>query len=215
MDTTYLFIIYIIAAYLIGAIATSIWIGRIFYGKDVRTIGSGNAGATNTYRAFGRTTAIAVLLIDIAKGSIAVNIPAISSVLFNTPPLHFNELEYPELVLGLAAVFGHIFPVYEKFKGGKGVATFLGIAIGIDMMVALICINVFAIVFLLYKKVSASSIISGIAFGVSLLIMKHPWNIIDNIIIIIYPLLIIYTHRANIKRLIKGEEPDFTFRKKK
>ncbi len=215
MVTNYYIYFYLILAYLIGAISTSIWIGKIFFKKDIRTIGSGNAGATNTFRAFGKTAGVIVLLIDIGKGTLAVLLPVILSHITSNdliPRIAFSD--HYQLLLGLGAALGHIYPVYEKFKGGKGVATLFGVILAIDPIIALICVTTFIAVFIVTKKVSAGSLLASVAFAVSYIIMHNPWQFFDNLMTLIYPMLVFYTHRANIKRLIKGEEPDFSFRKK-
>jgi glycerol-3-phosphate acyltransferase PlsY len=213
--TNYYIYLYILLAYFIGAISTSIWIGKIFFKKDVRTIGSGNAGATNTFRAFGKTAGVIVLLIDIGKGILAVLLPTIFSRIFSLdliPRIAFSD--HYQLLLGLWAALGHIYPIYEKFKGGKGVATLFGVILGIDPMIAGICLAAFILVFVLTKKVSVGSLTASLVFAVAFIILHNPWQFFDNLMALLYPILVFYTHRANIKRLIKGEEPDFTFNKK-
>lgn len=213
--TNYYIYLYLLLAYLIGAISTSIWIGKIFFKKDIRTIGSGNAGATNTFRAFGKIAGIFVLLIDIGKGTLAVLLPVILSHLTSTdliPRIAFSD--HYQLLLGLGAALGHIYPVYEKFKGGKGVATLFGVILAIDPLIAGICAATFIAVFIITRKVSVGSLLASVAFAVSFMIIYNPWPFFDNLMALIYPVLVFYTHRANIKRLIKGEEPDFSFHKK-
>lgn len=213
--TNYYIYIYILLAYLIGAISTSIWIGKIFFKKDVRTTGSGNAGATNTFRVFGKTAGVIVLLIDIGKGTLAVLMPTIFSRIFSLdliPRIAFSD--HYQLLLGLGAALGHIYPIYEKFKGGKGVATLFGVILAIDPAIAGICLGTFILVFVLTKKISAGSLVSSLAFAVAFIILHNPWQFFDNLLALLYPILVFYTHRANIKRLIKGEEPDFIFNKK-
>lgn len=213
--TNYYIYLYALLAYFIGAISTSIWIGKIFFNKDVRTIGSGNAGATNTFRAFGKTAGVIVLLIDIGKGTLAVLLPTIFSRIFSLdliPRIAFSD--HYQLLLGLGAALGHIYPIYEKFKGGKGVATLFGVILGIDPKIAGICVAAFILVFVLTKKVSVGSMTASLAFAVAFIILHNPWQFFDNLLVLLYPILVFYTHRANIKRLIKGEEPDFTFNKK-
>jgi len=209
----YLFLIYMLVAYLLGSIPTAIWAGKIFFGKDIRTLGSGNAGATNTYRAFGKLTAIAVLIIDLGKGWLSVSLPFLLKSYTPMPDLQLSYIEYPGCFLGLMAALGHIYPVYERFKGGKGVATLFGAIIAMDYRVAAICMGVFIFVFLLSKKVSLSSMISAIGFTIAFLILHAPYRIADTLAIYTLPLLVLYTHRSNIKRLLKNEEPDFRFKK--
>ncbi|MCX7744804.1 MAG: glycerol-3-phosphate 1-O-acyltransferase PlsY [Flavobacteriales bacterium] len=213
--TNYYIYIYLLLAYLIGAISSSIWLGKVFFKKDVRTIGSGNAGATNTFRVFGKAAGIIVLLIDIGKGTLAVLLPVIFTRIFSLdliPRIAF--LDNYQLLLGLGAALGHIYPIYEKFKGGKGVATLFGVILGIDPAIAGICVATFMLVFVITRKVSAGSLVASIAFTVAFIIIHNPWQFIDNLLVLIYPILVFYTHRSNIKRLIKGEEPDFTISKR-
>src|SRR5687768_13215686 len=119
-------------AYLLGSIPSAVWIGKRFYGIDVREFGSGNAGATNTFRVLGKKAGIPVLLIDIFKGWLAVQLAYLSS--YRIDSVEFVNLE---LVLGIAALIGHIFPVYVGFRGGKGIATLLGVVIGVHPYAAL------------------------------------------------------------------------------
>ena len=143
-------IIFIIIAYLIGSFPTAVWIGNFFYNKDVREYGSGNAGATNTFRVLGKKAGIPVLLMDIFKGWLAVYFASFVSD---------NTID-TRLVFGIAAVIGHLFPIYTGFRGGKGIATLLGFMIGIEPIAAGICVVVFLTSFLISKYVSLSSIFS-------------------------------------------------------
>lgn len=213
--TNYYIYLYLLLAYLIGAISTSIWIGKIFFKKDIRKMGSGNAGATNTFRAFGKTAGVIVLLIDIGKGTFAVLLPVILSRISSNdliPRMIFSD--HYQLLLGLGAALGHIYPIYEKFKGGKGVATLFGVILGIDLLIAGMCAATFIIAFIISRKVSVGSLIASVAFAVSFIIINNPWQFFDNLMALVYPSLVFYTHRANIMRLIKGEEPNFSFRNK-
>ncbi|RMG78149.1 MAG: glycerol-3-phosphate 1-O-acyltransferase, partial [Bacteroidetes bacterium] len=146
-------IIAIVIAYLMGSIPTAVWIGKIFYGIDVREYGSGNAGATNTFRVLGKKAGIPVLIIDILKGFFAVKL----SYLFGGDILSHNQLINFQLTLGLAALLGHIFPIYVGFRGGKGIATLLGIMIAIHYQAALISFAIFTVIFIASKYVSLSS----------------------------------------------------------
>lgn len=210
------FIIYMLVAYFIGSIPTAIWYGRIFHQTDIRQHGSGNAGATNTIRTFGKKAGIIVLIIDIAKGSIGVMLPyIITCITGQEVHYRFSWLFNSELAFGLAAALGHIYPIYEKFKGGKGVATLFGVLLALSPLVALIVIVLFVLIFIFTKRVSLGSIIGGIAFAVAYMLLTKPMFIGDFILATIYPLLIIYTHRSNIKRLIEGTEPKLSLGKKK
>jgi len=211
------FIIYILAAYFIGSIPTAIWYGRIFHKTDIRKHGSGNAGATNTIRTFGKKAGILVLIIDITKGSVGVLLPWMVSFITDNPDLQIqlDSIQHPQLALGLAAGLGHIYPIYERFRGGKGVATLFGVILAIDLWVALCTVVSFVILFIITKRVSVGSIISGVAFAVAFIIMNKSMMPADYILVCVFPLLIIYTHRSNIKRLMNGTEPRLSLGKKK
>lgn len=207
----YQIIIAFILAYLIGAIPFSVWVGILFYQKDVRKYGSMNAGATNTFRVLGAQAGIVVLFLDIVKGSVAV------SLAYYLGHLSFGSANfiYYELGLGMTAVLGHIFPIYLNFKGGKGVATFLGVGISVFPVAALTCVATFLIVFLITRYVSLGSILASIVFPLMLIFYEHmdQWPVIAFAMAV--PCLIIYTHRKNIKRLMKGEENKILFSKSK
>jgi len=201
----YLFII----AYILGSIPTSVWIGKFFYNIDVREHGSKSSGATNTIRVLGLKAGIPVLLIDAFKGWAAVNLTFIIS----NPDGNDNQLIYFRLILGLFAIIGHIFPVLAQFKGGKGVATLLGVFIAITPLATLLSLGVFIIVFISTRYVSVSSMSAGLLFPVFIYFLNYQNSTIQIIAIAVSALLII-THRNNIKRLIKGEENRFNFKKK-
>jgi glycerol-3-phosphate acyltransferase PlsY len=211
------FLIYILIAYLIGSIPTAIWYGRVFHKTDIRKHGSGNAGATNTIRTFGKKAGILVLIVDIAKGSLGVLLPWIIYLITNDGvfQIKVNSIQHPQLALGLAAGLGHIYPIYERFKGGKGVATLFGVILAIDPLVALCSVISFVLLFILTKRVSVGSIISGVTFAVAFIIMNKNMMAIDYILVCIFPLLIIYTHRSNISRIMNGTEPKLSLGKKK
>src|SRR5690554_5711205 len=154
------FIIFGILAYLLGSIPTAIWVGKRWYNIDVREHGSHNAGATNTFRVLGKKPGIIVLTIDILKGSLAVLLP------FLVLPLDWSDdhLIHLKIVCGIIAVLGHIFPIFANFDGGKGVATSLGVIVGIHPPAALICIVVFLIVFISTNYVSLGAILASASF---------------------------------------------------
>ena len=201
----------IILAYLIGSIPTSVWIGRGFYKVDVRTKGSGNAGATNTIRVLGLKAGIPVLLFDIFKGWLAVFI----AHFFYTETGSFPDLIDLKIMLAASAVIGHVFPIYVGFKGGKGIATLLGIGLALYPMAALITLGIFIIVFASTGYVSLGSIIATFTFPFTdILILGNDEYISLMILAVAVAIFGPITHRSNIKRLIKGEESKFTFRKK-
>ena len=192
----------IIAAYLIGSIPSSVWIGRKFYGVDVREHGSGNAGFTNTVRVLGWRAGLPVFLADVLKGYLAVSLVRLTNVYIIGTADFVNF----QLILGAAAVLGHIFPVYVGFKGGKGVATLLGLLLAIQPQPTLICIGIFVVVFLTTRYVSLSSMIAGISFPI-LIIFVFKTTISSLVIFsMIVSILLLLTHQKNIERLLNREE---------
>jgi len=206
-------ILFLLLAYLIGAFPSAVWLGRTFYNTDVREYGSGNAGATNTFRTLGPKAGIPVLLMDILKGWLAVNL-----VYFVTDNQLMSDGKFFELKLafGIAAVIGHLFPIYTGFRGGKGIATMLGFMIGIYWQAALLSALVFIIIFLISKYVSLSSIIASLAFPVIVIVILGMNNTNTSLIIfsIFVPILSLITHQKNIERLIRREENKAKFGKK-
>jgi acyl phosphate:glycerol-3-phosphate acyltransferase len=191
-----------LAAYLIGSIPSAVWIGKYFYGIDVREYGSGNSGATNTFRVLGKKAGLPVLLLDMLKGWAAVNLAYITGI-FQTGSDQFYNLQ---MAMAIAALAGHLFPVFAGFRGGKGVATMLGIIIALHPMAALICLGVFFIVFLLTQYVSLSSMITGLCFPFVIMLLFHNSVVSINIFAMFVSILILVTHQKNIERLIRGEE---------
>lgn len=195
-------VIYIILAYLIGAIPTAIIIGKWKYGIDIREHGSKNAGATNTFRVLGKKPGKVVLGIDIVKGILAVSLP----FLFNYAAWQTDELIQLQLILGLVAVIGHVLPIYAQFRGGKGVATSLGIIIGIHPLLALVCLGIFLIIFLLSSYVSLGAIMAAISFPVLLHLLFKNENFYFTIFSLVLSVAVIFAHKKNIKRLLSGNE---------
>ena len=206
-------ILFLLLAYMIGAFPSAVWLGRTFYNTDVREYGSGNAGATNTFRTLGAKAGVPVLLMDILKGWLAVNL-----VYFVTDNQLFSDEKFFEikLVLGIAAVIGHLFPVYTGFRGGKGIATMLGFMLGVYWQAALLSALVFVITFLISKYVSLSSIIASLAFPFIVIVILGMNNANTSLIIfsIFVPILSLITHQKNIERLIRREENKAKFGKK-
>ncbi len=200
----FLLILFVILAFLIGSIPSSVWIGRIFFKVDIRKMGSGNAGATNTIRVLGWKAGVPVLIIDIFKGWIAVYIA-------NFLPFEFvgNQLIYFKMVLAASAVLGHIFPIYIGFKGGKGVATLFGVGIALFPLASAIIAGLFLIVLFISRIVSISSIIASIAFPIVVIFILKTPEVPLIILSIAVAVFIPLTHAANIKRIIKGEEKKF------
>lgn len=204
-------VIYVVAAYLLGAIPTSVWIGRLLYHSDVRNFGSGNAGATNTFRTLGYKAGIPVLIFDVFKGWAAVNL----LYLYQVFPPESQDFINLRIYMGFAAVFGHIFPVYVGFRGGKGVATLIGIGFALLPYSTLCSIAFFVVIFFLFRYVSLGSILSGVAF-VFFTAFIFPKDELQYLIFsITISLLLIITHHENIKRLWNGEEKKMSFAKDK
>ena len=154
------FLLIIIASYLTGAFPTSFLLGKLFYNIDIRNFGSGNAGATNTFRVLGRKSGVVVLLIDILKGYVVAKYIYFFEFINLLEIVNTDLFFQYQLLFGLAAIIGHIFPVYINFKGGKGIATILGILISLNLTAALYSCVVFLVILFLTKYVSLSSIIA-------------------------------------------------------
>lgn len=191
----------ILLAYLLGSVPTAVWVGKSFYGIDVREFGSGNAGATNTFRVLGKKAGIPVLIFDIVKGSLAVALAYFS----NFEP-GGNEFINFQLGLGVAVLIGHIFPVFAGFRGGKGVATLLGIVVCILPVACSISLLVFLFVLFATRYVSLSSMSAGLVFPFVLHFILHNTNEVLTIFSVTVAVLLIITHRKNIKRLLKNQE---------
>ena len=195
-------------AYLLGSIPSAVWVGKSWYGIDVREHGSKNAGATNTFRVLGKQAGITVLLIDIIKGFLAVLLPGIllQTHIFGDNSVSEDMFILLKIVVAILAVLGHVFPVFARFKGGKGVATSLGVIIGIHPPAAGICVLIFLIVFIIFNFVSLGAILASISFP---LILIFGFNVSNNWLIafsIILSSAVIIAHKKNIIRLLKGEE---------
>jgi glycerol-3-phosphate acyltransferase PlsY len=189
-------------AYLIGSIPAAVWIGKKFHGIDVRDHGSGNAGTTNVIRVLGWKTGIPVLLIDVAKGSLATMLP----VLFRLATPESSLIINLQIATGVTAIIGHIFPVFAGFRGGKGVATIFGVLLALHFMLTLSCFGVFLFVLLITGIVSVSSMSAGIAFPILLFTVFDTPSLVFKIFSIIVGVALIITHKKNIARLMKGEE---------
>ncbi len=209
-------ILLVFLSYLTGALPFAVWIGKAVYNIDVREYGSGNSGATNTFRVLGKVAGIPVLFLDIFKGWLAVFyvklIPDFS--LLSSEVLFENQLAF-----GIAAVIGHLFPIYTGFRGGKGIATMLGILIGLHPQAALFSFCVFVIVFLISRYVSLSSMIGSFSFPLFVMLIYPLFqassvNTSLNLFAIFVPMLSLITHQKNIERLIRGEETKVKFGKK-
>jgi acyl phosphate:glycerol-3-phosphate acyltransferase len=204
-----LLIISIILAYILGSIPTSIWAGKLFHGIDVREHGSGNAGAANAIRVMGWKTGVPVLLIDMSKGWIATMLPVFFGLALKDSALLANL----QIMTGLIAIIGHIFPVFAGFRGGKGVATMFGVLLALHPYLTITCLGVFLVVFLITGIVSVASMSAGIAFPILLFTVFKSPSLLFKLFSIFVAVALLITHRNNIRRLLKGEEKKF-FRKK-
>lgn len=204
------FVVFGIIAYLLGSIPTSVWLGKSYYGIDVREHGSKNAGATNTFRILGQKPGIIVLFIDILKGATAVLLP----YFFLQYKIDYERLIQIQLLTAILAILGHVFPLFANFKGGKGVATSLGIIIGIHPPAAGICLGVFLVVFILSKYVSLGAIITAISFPLLIIFLFNVDSIWLRGFSILLGSVVVLTHKKNILRLVKGEESKMNLFKK-
>lgn len=204
----------LLLAYLFGSIPTAVWIGQIFYGVDVREYGSGNAGATNTFRVLGKKAGIPVMIIDILKGWAATNLAYFIGV-STTGAYHSIAFTNYELALGITAVMGHLFPVFAGFRGGKGVATLFGMVLAVHLHAALLCVGAFILVLLITRYVSLSSIIAAFTYLLGVTFVFHA----SSRSVVIYGMcicvLIMVTHQKNIERLLKGKESKVNLFKRK
>lgn len=201
-----------ILAYLLGSIPTAVWIGKAFHNIDVREHGSGNAGATNTVRVLGWKTGIPVLLFDLGKGWLATMLPVFLKV---AEPGSITEINL-QIVAGLIAITGHILPVFAGFRGGKGVAAAFGVLLALQPLLTVTSIGVFLLVFFIGGIVSIASLIAGIAFPILLFTIFETPSAVFKIFSIFIAVALVITHRKNIRRLMKGEEPRLIhYRKKK
>jgi acyl phosphate:glycerol-3-phosphate acyltransferase len=192
----------IFAAYLIGSIPTALWVSRYFFDIDIRDYGSGNSGATNTYRVLGSKWGTFVMIVDMIKAIVAVKL------VFFLPYAFVSELYLVnmQLGLGLAAVLGHIFPIWANFRGGKGVASLFGMVLGIQPNVALCCVGIFILVLYVTRWVSLSSILASIAFPVFILVIFNEPEHLYRIFAITVAMLVLLTHQKNIGRILRGSE---------
>lgn len=191
-------------AYLIGSIPTAVWVSKGVFGMDIREYGSGNAGATNTFRVLGPKAGSFVMLVDMVKGVMAVRLALLVGYYQN--PEHLTQLVNLQIGLGLAAVVGHIFPIWANFRGGKGIATLFGLVLAIQPLVAICCVAVFLLILFLTRYVSLSSIIASIAFPILILFIFNEPETFYRIFAIAVALMVVLTHQKNIFRLLNGNE---------
>ncbi|MFG6148802.1 glycerol-3-phosphate 1-O-acyltransferase PlsY [Halobacillus sp. B23F22_1] len=190
------YIIFIILAYLLGAIPSGLIVGKLGYGIDIREHGSGNLGGTNTFRVLGLKAGLIVTIADILKGTAATVLPLLFGV------------EVITLIVGIFAVIGHMYPVFAGFKGGKAVATSGGVILGVNPLVFGILLGTFFLLLYLTKYVSLSSMVTGlVSFIVTLVLGEYGLAIV----IAIMTIFVVYRHRTNIKRIINKTEPKITW----
>lgn len=209
-----------VISYLLGSLNFSIILSEVVKKKDIRKSGSGNAGATNMMRTYGIKAAVGTMLGDIFKVAIGILVAfAILGVPMKyifTNPADAAEIQrvmlYKEFA-GLFCVLGHIFPLYFKFKGGKGVAACTGMVIIVDWRIALILFVIFVSVILISKWISLGSIIIAILYPVLIFVFYKNW--ILSLVALLFTAIVIIAHRENIKRLIKGEENKISLKNKK
>ena len=205
------FVIFGFLAYLFGSIPTAVWVGKRFFGLDVREHGSKNAGATNTFRVLGKKPGIVVLLVDVLKGLLAVFLPQI----FLSSVVNYNELINLKIIAAIFVILGHVFPLFAGFKGGKGVATSLGVIFALHPPAAFVCLGIFLIVFLITHFVSLGAIVTAISFPLLITLAFKETSISLIVFSIVIGLAVVITHKKNIKRLIDGCENKMYLIKKK
>ncbi|MEX0686287.1 MAG: glycerol-3-phosphate 1-O-acyltransferase PlsY [Balneolales bacterium] len=207
------FVIIIVLSYLLGSVPTSLWMGKLYKGIDIREHGSGNAGATNTFRMLGWKAGLVVSLIDIAKGFTAAYYISQLGYYVGDVPTVISAWEtdiFMRIISGSAAIVGHMYPLYANFKGGKGVITAAGMLYGIEPYSISIVLVFFAFVLFTTRYVSVASIIASIAYPISLLIFRYilGWEIDGSLFVFsaAIAIIIVVKHKANIKRLLAGTE---------
>jgi glycerol-3-phosphate acyltransferase PlsY len=198
----------ILTAYLLGSIPTSVWIGKVFYGIDIRKHGSRNAGATNTFRVLGKPAGSVVFIVDVAKGFLAVFLVQRN--------IELDEVwmqSAARVAAAIAAVMGHVFPVFAGFKGGKGVATAFGILLALTTVSAIACFVIFLTVWLLSNYVSLGSMIAALLYPVINFFLMPTQDDVLLAFTVILSITVILSHHRNIVRLIQGDETKtFAFR---
>ena len=206
------YIIVTIIAYLLGSISFSVIIIKKMAGFDVREKGSGNAGTTNVLRTVGKKASIITLICDILKGVVAILVAYIAGLILK------DSVDKALLIqlAGLAVIIGHTFPIYFGFKGGKGIATALGVLLITNWNIGLICLVFALVLMIITKMVSLGSLAAAVLFPILIIFMPHTSYLVDgNYIIygILIAALVIFNHRANVKRLLTGTENKIDFKK--
>lgn len=196
-------VIVIILAYLIGSIPSGLWIGQLFYKTDIRQHGSGNLGATNTFRVLGKKAGAVVTVMDILKGTLATLLPTFA-ILSNS---HIHPL-----IAGVIAVVGHMFPIFAKFRGGKAVATSAGVLLGYHWPIFVILLIAFLLCLKAFKMVSLASMFAAVVafiYGLTYAVLDQEYLLFA--VVTALATFVIYRHRANIKRIKEGTEPKVTW----
>jgi acyl phosphate:glycerol-3-phosphate acyltransferase len=196
-------------AYLLGSIPTSVWLGRALKGLDLREHGSGNAGATNAFRVLGKPIGSTVLVLDMLKGFLAVNLAQLQH-LMDPGTERYVMLK---IGLGLVAVMGHIFPLFAGFRGGKGVATTTGVGLALHPFAALAAMGIYLLVFLATRISALGSLLAVLTYPVWIIWVFHSESLTIRIFSLIVVVLVLITHRSNIIRLVRGQEKSL-FRRK-
>ncbi|MSP64045.1 MAG: glycerol-3-phosphate 1-O-acyltransferase [Ignavibacteria bacterium] len=212
-------LIIILISYLLGSIPTSIILSKVFGGIDIREHGSGNAGGTNVVRVLGWKIGIFVMIIDVLKGTVAT--AWVSQMqLVNSNTVSIFDPFMLSVICGIAAIIGHVWTIFAKFRGGKGVATGMGMMIALSPIDISVGVIIFIIIVSITKYVSVGSMFGVASIVLSIFIRKNIFNAeIQGSEILLWStslisLFIIFTHRANIKRLLSGTENKFSFKKK-
>ncbi|MEB6200670.1 glycerol-3-phosphate 1-O-acyltransferase PlsY [Mammaliicoccus fleurettii] len=182
----------IILSYLVGCFPSGLVLGKLFFKKDIRQFGSGNLGATNTFRVLGKKAGFLVMFLDIFKGFIVVFFP-----------LWFN-VDIPSIFIGICAVIGHVFPIFLKFKGGKAVATSAGVILAVHPLLLITLAFIFFIILYLTKYVSLSSILASVCCVIGAIFIGDLTFFIVSVVIMI---ILLVRHQSNIVRIFKGNEP--------
>ncbi|PGK52114.1 glycerol-3-phosphate acyltransferase [Priestia megaterium] len=185
-------------AYILGSIPFGLWVGKWGYGIDIREHGSGNLGATNSFRILGVKAGIIVTLGDILKGTAATSLP------------HWFSADVHPLIIGVIAVIGHIFPLFARFKGGKAVATTAGVLLWYDPTLFLVGIACFVLLLIITRYVSISSSIAGVC---ALIYTFFTQDVVLMVVIALLVSFILYRHRQNFKRVLEKTEPKVNFKR--
>lgn len=205
------YILIFFGAYVLGSVPSAVWVGKAFFGKDVRDYGSKNAGATNTFRVLGTKAGIPVMLMDVTKGYLAVQLIYLMPILKPETDLFISI----QIGLGLTAVLGHIYPVFASFRGGKGIATLLGMILSIQILPGVICLGIFLLILILSQYVSLSSMLTSIAYPILIIFIFQNSVISLQVFSVLVTCLVLYTHRQNINRLLNHSESKVFFLRKK